>query len=80
MSEHPALSTVVSLALRLTPSERARLIEQVAATLADESTFQRGPRRRSYGLLADFNLDVSSEDIDNARKDMLNNFPREDIV
>jgi hypothetical protein len=80
MSEHPALNTVVSLALRLTPSERARLIEQVAATLADEASFQRVPRRRSYGLLADLDLDVSSEDIDEVRKDMLDSFPREDVV
>lgn len=74
----PSIESLVALALQLTPAERARLIEQLAASLTEEGS-AKPPRRVSFGALADLNLDVSEEDIAAARQDMLANFPREDI-
>lgn len=59
---------------------RARLIEQVAASLAEETGKPPIPRRAAYGVLADLDIDVSEEDIAEARRNMLANFPREDIA
>lgn len=81
MSDHAAtLDAVIALALRLSRAERARLIERVAATLAEETKAEAPPRRNAYGALSDLGLDVSGEDIDEARQAMLANFPREDIA
>ena len=37
------------------------------------------PKESSYGVLAALKLDISSEDIDQARREMWGNFAREDI-
>ena len=37
------------------------------------------PRRSAMGLLADLGIHISKEDIDEARREMWGNFPREDI-
>jgi len=76
----PTVESLAALARQLPPSDRARLIEQVAASLVESENDNQPPRRVSYGALADLNLDVSEEDIAEARKDMLANFPREDIA
>ena len=75
----PTVEDLAALARQLSLPERARLIEQVAASLAEETRQAANPRRSSYGALADLNLDVSEEDIAEARRSMLSNFPREDI-
>lgn len=73
MSEQPlTYETVVALALRLSRKERARLIAQIAPTLVEETVVQ-GPKRSSYGILADLNIDLSAEDIDEARHEMWTN-------
>lgn len=76
----PTVETLAELARQLPLAERARLIEQVAASLAEEAGKSPSPRRASYAALADLHLDVSEEDIAEARRDMLANFPREDIA
>lgn len=79
MSEQvPTYETVVGMALRLTLAERARLIAQIAPTLVEDQSTDR-PKRSSYGILADLNVDLSMDDIDQARREMWSNFPREDI-
>jgi hypothetical protein len=75
----PTVESLVSLARQLPPAERARLIEQVAASLAAEAAPPASGRRPAFGALADLHLDVSEEDIAEARRDMLANFPREDV-
>jgi hypothetical protein len=67
---------VVERALRLSALERVRLVEQVAGSLEQEVTPRR-PRKSLYGLWAD--VSVSAEDIDQARREMWGNFPRDDI-
>jgi len=69
---------VIDLAMRLTRTERARLIAQIAPTLVEETPV-RSAKRSSYGILADLNVDLSAEDIDEARRELWTNFPREDI-
>ncbi len=83
MSERDVtLEAVVDLALQLTPAERVRLIERVASTLTEAlaSGVEKKPRRSMRGALSDLNLNVSREDIDEIRREMLANFPREDIA
>ncbi len=72
---------VVALALRLSPVEKTRLIERVATTLERELTTETPPkpRRSLYGLLAHLGTAPSEEDIDDVRREMWSNFPREDI-
>lgn len=74
------LDEVIALALRLSALDKTRLIERLAATL--EKEFQPespAPRRSLYGILADSGTAPSNEEIDSVRREMWQNFPREDI-
>jgi len=79
VSENPSeLEQAITLALNLSPLNRVRLMEQVMATLArDLAQVEKKPKRSLYGLWTD--VSVSAEDIDEARREMWGNFPREDI-
>jgi len=69
---------IAALAMRLSPLEKIQLVEQVMATLKED--VQRGenkPRRSLYGAWED--VSISAEEIDEARREMWANFPREDI-
>jgi hypothetical protein len=71
---------VVALAKGLSPLEKVRLVEQVMATLEEDlKTDQPKPLRSLLGILSDYGPAPSSEDIDEARREMWGNFPREDI-
>jgi len=72
---------IVELALRLSPLEKVRLVEQVMKTLEQElEESPPKPKRSLYGLWADQGIDISEEDIDEIRREMWSNFPREDIL
>ena len=74
----PRLEEVTALALQLPPLEKIRLVEQVVATLKqDLGEAEKVPRRSLYGLWSD--VGISAEEIDEARREMWGNFPREDI-
>ena len=79
MSENiPELERAVALALKLSPLEKVRLVEQVMATLEHDLTAgEKKPKRSLYGIWA--GVSISAEDIDEARREMWGNFPREDI-
>lgn len=73
---------VFDLAQLLKPSDQARLISQLAEVI--ETTFEAQeispPTRRPLrGLLADLGPAPSAEDIDEARREMWRNFPRDDF-
>lgn len=68
---------VYALVMRLSRAERARLIAQVAPTLVEEPG--KKTRRSLRGILAGYGPAPSAEDIDQARREMWGNFPREDI-
>ncbi len=69
--------TVYTLAMQLSRVERARLIAQIAPTLVEEPGKQ--PKRSLRGILSGYGPAPSAEDIDQARREMWGNFPREDI-
>jgi len=74
------LEQVVSLARRLPPLEKIRLIEQMAPEIERDVLRQRPVRRKSLlGLCADLGPAPSAEEIDEIRHEMWAGFPREDI-
>ena len=80
MSNKVSFEVIATLARQLSPAERVRLIAQVAATLQEEdfaSDAQIASRHSSYGLLK--GLDLSAQDIDDARHDLFGEFPHEDV-
>lgn len=68
-------------AMSLPLRERLRLVERLVATVGQELELEQPskPRRSLLGLLADLGPAPSAEDIDEARREMWKNFPREDI-
>jgi hypothetical protein len=73
---------VKELATRLSPADRARIVEWLEATLSDESgtPAPTALRRSLYGLCADLGLRLTDKDIEESRREMWSNFPHEDIV
>lgn len=65
-------------AQRLTLAEKARLLAELSAELQTELAESSKPKHSLLGMWE--GEDLSSEDIDNARKDLGKNFPREDIT
>ena len=64
------LADVVALARRLSASDKARLIEQMAAGLQhDVALTEVAPLRSLYGLCADLCPAPSAEEIDEARRE-----------
>lgn len=74
----PQFDNIVALAECLSLQDKIRLIAQVAASLQRDIPAQK-PRRSLYGLWAD-DVNISAADIDEARREMWGNFPREDVV
>jgi hypothetical protein len=74
------LEQVVSLARRLPPVEKIRLIERMVPEIERDMLGQRPLKRKSLlGLCADLGPAPSAEDIDEIRREMWAGFPREDI-
>jgi hypothetical protein len=81
-TQGPTFEEVLSLVKQLTPGQKLRLIEAIAPDL--EEPLHRAeegekPLRSLYGLWKDFGVSISAEEIDEARREMWENFPREDI-
>ncbi|MBC7811304.1 MAG: hypothetical protein H7175_09160 [Burkholderiales bacterium] len=74
------LEAVVALAETLSPLDKIRLAERLMATLQNDLLpEQNEPLPSLYGLWANLGVNISADDIDEARKEMWGNFPREDI-
>ena len=74
------LDQVKELMTHLTPLEKAELVAWLGTSLKAE--LPRGssaPRPSARGLRADLGTAPSAEDIDEARREMWGNFPRNDI-
>jgi hypothetical protein len=74
------LEQIVALALNLSPLDKLRLVEQIMATL--EQTLEEAdkqPRNSLLGVLSQYGSAPSAEEIDEARREMWGNFPREDV-
>jgi hypothetical protein len=76
------LDDVVTLALRLSPVDKVRLIEKLAPVLERDLALKPASisKRSLYGLCADLGPAPSAEEIDQARREAWASFPREDIV
>jgi hypothetical protein len=74
------LDEALALVEKLSPLDKVRLLEKLASTLEhDLAETQAEPLESHYGLWADLNIDISEDDIAQARHEMWGNFPREDI-
>ena len=72
------LEQVLDLALKLSPLDKVRLVERVVSTLKQElENVTPKPRRSLFGIFS--GVSISAEEIDEARREMWGNFPREDI-
>ena len=83
------LDTVLALAQQLSPSDQLRLVARLTDTLAErgaaltQAGIEKGneqPKFTTHGLLADLGPAPSAEDIDEVRREMWANFPRDDIA
>jgi hypothetical protein len=72
------LEQVLSLARQLPSLDKVRLIERIAPDI-ERDIRQGQPLRSLLGLCADLGPAPSAEDIDEVRREMWDNFPREDI-
>jgi hypothetical protein len=68
----------LSEVMRLLPPEQQREVLNFARSLASKAP-EKQPLRSIRGLWRDLNITITSEDIDEARREMWGNFPREDI-
>ncbi|MGJ3239023.1 MAG: hypothetical protein ACFE0Q_10000 [Anaerolineae bacterium] len=68
---------IIANAQQLSPTEKARLLAEISASLQHELRASTQPKRSLLGIWE--GLDLSAEDIDAARDEMWGNFPREDI-
>ena len=70
---------VLTIAEQLSPNDKARLLEDISAALRRDlaNTETKKPKQSLFGLWE--GVSVSAEDIDEARREMWGNFPREDI-
>lgn len=66
-------------AVRALPADKQREVLDHVKHLRDEATHPRKPRKSGRGLWADLNIDLSGEEIDEARREMWKNFPRNDF-
>jgi hypothetical protein len=64
-------------AVRGLPVDKQKEILHHAEHLREEKT--RKPRKSGRGLWADLNIDLSAEEIDDARREAWKNFPRDDL-
>ncbi len=78
MEDVVTLEEALNLAKQLSPVDKARLIERVALDMEGELRATRPtPRKSLRGLWR--GLDITQEDIAEARREMWDNFPRRDI-
>lgn len=78
MGKTVALEEALALVRQLSPVDKARLIERIAPDIERELKSARPtPRKSLCGLWR--GLDITAEDIAEARQEMWGGFPREDI-
>jgi hypothetical protein len=64
--------------LRALPVEKQQEVLDFAEFLRQKSA-ERRPRRSLKGLCADLGIHITAEEIDEARREMWANFPRDDF-
>jgi hypothetical protein len=66
-------------AVRALPADKQKAILDHARSLREQSPPPTKPRKNGRGLWAEFNIDLTAEDIDEARREMWKRFPRDDF-
>ncbi len=74
-----SIETEVIEKLRSLSSDKQQQVLDFVEFLQQKSIPKR-PRPSLKGLWADLNIDISEADIDEARREMWGNFPRENIL
>ena len=78
MERTVTLEEALDLVKQLSPVDKARLIERIVPDIERElKAVQPTPRKSLRGLWR--GLDITEEDITEARREMWGSFPREDI-
>jgi hypothetical protein len=78
MERGVSLEEALDLVKQLSPLDKARLIERIVPDIERElKAAQPTPRKSLRGLWQ--GLDITEEEIAEARREMWSNFPREDI-
>jgi len=71
---------IAALADQLSAIEKVRLIERLTTGLEQQLVNEKPkPRRSIYGIVADLGPAPSAEDIDEVRREVWKNFPRDDF-
>jgi siroheme synthase (precorrin-2 oxidase/ferrochelatase) len=65
--------------VRALPPDKQEEVLNHAQHLREQIMQARRPRRVGRGLWANLNIDLSAEEIDEARREMWKNFPRDDF-
>jgi hypothetical protein len=73
-----SIEQAVAEVLKKLPPHRQQEVLDFAEFLGQKDSPPQ-PRRSLEGLWADLGVSISAEDIDEARREMWGNFPREDI-
>ena len=71
------LEEALDLVKQLSPLDKARLIERIVPDIERELKAACTPRKSLRGLWR--GLDITEEEIAEARREMWGNFPREDV-
>jgi hypothetical protein len=77
MSTESIEQTVVEKLRALPPEKQQEVLDFVESL--EGKNVSKHPRRSVKGLWADLGVDITEEDIAEARREMWGNFPREDI-
>ena len=80
MGKTVSLEEAVALVMELPPLDKIRLIERIAPRIEQDLMAAPMRRRSLLGLWADLGNAPSSDEIDQARREMWKNFPREDVA
>lgn len=76
----PSLEEVVGLAKQLSPADQLRVVERLASGLETKIEAEKeGPLVSLFGALAHLGAAPSAEDINEVRREMWSNFPRDDV-
>jgi len=81
-----SVDKIVEMIRHLSIRDRLQLIAMIVPEIDRElpkdtdNMKDRSNRKSLYGLWKQFKVDLKTEDIDKARKEMWNNFPRADII
>lgn len=80
--QEPTFEDVFELVKQLTPGQKLRLIAAITPDLEEHLRQVEGGSqslKSLYGLWQDFGIDLNSEMIDEARREVWGAFPRDDI-